>query len=83
MHKIRNTHKGLLNWRIPRPSMDSKHVRLIIWDFLYHPQNGTWTTRKKGGSYEFIYYAIQNMVSVPLVEYSIQPTQAILTLVGV
>ena len=34
--------KGLLNWRILRPSMDSKHVRVFIWDFLYHPQNGTW-----------------------------------------
>ena len=39
--------KGLQNWRIPRPSVDSKHVRVFIRDFLYHPQNGTWTTRRK------------------------------------
>ena len=23
--------KGLPNWRIPRPSMDFKHVRVIVW----------------------------------------------------
>ena len=22
--------------------MDSKHVRVVIWVFLYHQQNGTW-----------------------------------------
>ena len=26
--------KGLLNWRIPSPSMDSKYVRVFIWDCL-------------------------------------------------
>ena len=36
--------KELLNWRIPRPSMHSQDVRVFIWDFVYYPQNGTWTT---------------------------------------
>ena len=66
-----NLAKGLLNWRILRPSMDSKHVRVVIWDFLYHLQNGTrnpWPNQKENSRFKIFFFILGLVAQRPKVQ---------------
>ena len=46
--------------------MDSKHIKVFIWDFLYHPQNGTWTistNQQKKSSFKIYSLFILDLVA--------------------